>query len=309
MHIKPKYKILILIVIIASLLFCLSGAVFGDVGNHTDYSTGFDPDDWGDDDFSNLWLFELFLRIIMSSALPWPIKIVVFIGVIVFIQVMAKNRKTKHKTRISPPSLEPARDEIKPFNYSELVENEIKKYDVNFDTLNFLGWAEEVFITIQQAWTERSWGKIRPFEKEELYRKHQLQLQEYITNKTINVVERVNVNETYLYKYKREAEYEHLSVYLQARMNDYVIDENTREVVKGDKNREYHIKYYLTFTRKIGVLTNASTNTLNTHQCPNCGAPLKMTSSGMCEYCSNIVTTGEYNWVLSDLDSIRDSAY
>ncbi|HHZ05450.1 MAG TPA: hypothetical protein GX401_01475 [Clostridiales bacterium] len=41
-------------------------------------------------------------------------------------------------------------------------------------------------------------------------------------------------------------------------------------------------------------------------ECPHCGAPLQITSSGKCEYCGSIVTTGEFDWVLSDLDSVRE---
>ena len=39
--------------------------------------------------------------------------------------------------------------------------------------------------------------------------------------------------------------------------------------------------------------------------CPNCGAPLNMTSAGKCEYCGSIVSTGVHDWVLSDLEPFR----
>ena len=40
----------------------------------------------------------------------------------------------------------------------------------------------------------------------------------------------------------------------------------------------------------------------NNINCPNCGAPTQITSAGRCEYCGSVITTGEYNWVLSNLE-------
>ena len=39
------------------------------------------------------------------------------------------------------------------------------------------------------------------------------------------------------------------------------------------------------------------------NNCPNCGAPTEITSSGKCEYCKSIITTGDHDWVLSDIRS------
>ena len=40
--------------------------------------------------------------------------------------------------------------------------------------------------------------------------------------------------------------------------------------------------------------------------CPNCGAPIKGTSFGVCEYCGSTVTTGMYDWVLSDFGVVKN---
>lgn len=43
----------------------------------------------------------------------------------------------------------------------------------------------------------------------------------------------------------------------------------------------------------------------NYKSCPRCGAPLQITSAGKCEYCGSIVTTGEFSWVLTDMDAVK----
>lgn len=297
-----KSKIIRYICLITALVLLVSFScvVFGDTGNHTDY---YDGDSGSSSDGG---LIELLFWLLFSS-LPWPLKLIVIVGIIAFIIFTKKTKKGKEFSstlnRLNSTSSSNTGYAVQ--DNTTKIESAIRKNDVNFSVGKFLGWSEEVFMTIQQAWTTRDWDKIRPFEKEELYRKHQLQLQEYINSGTINIVERVNVNQTYLYKYVRDNEYEYLTVYLQARMNDYIVDENTKQVVRGNREKEYHNKYLLTFMRKTGVLTDAATSNMSTHQCPHCGAPLAITSAGKCEYCDTIVTTGEHDWVLSDLDSVK----
>jgi predicted amidophosphoribosyltransferase len=41
--------------------------------------------------------------------------------------------------------------------------------------------------------------------------------------------------------------------------------------------------------------------------CPNCGAPLKVNSTGICEFCSGKITSGEFDWVLSLIE--QDESY
>ena len=53
----------------------------------------------------------------------------------------------------------------------------------------------------------------------------------------------------------------------------------------------------------VGLLLKGRlTEKISTTNCPNCGAPTQITSAGKCEYCGSIITTGEYSWVLSNLE-------
>jgi hypothetical protein len=35
--------------------------------------------------------------------------------------------------------------------------------------------------------------------------------------------------------------------------------------------------------------------------CPNCGAPLQISMAGVCEHCSQHITSGEFDFVLSKI--------
>jgi hypothetical protein len=298
------YMVLLAVLLIVAMCSLM---VFADVGNHNSYSksSSSHSSSSGSSHSANsssglIWLF---------LSMPWPIKIIIVLGVIAFC-IWAKKNKGKTVTAGGnvPGEARYSNTTIQLADRSNEIEAEIKKTDQLFSTPKFLGWVEEVFMTIQQAWMDRDWAKIRPFEKEELFKKHELQLEEYKRLGQINMMERININKTYMHKYERDTEFEYLTVLLSARMNDYVIDEKTKQVVKGNPNDEFFTDYVLVFMRKFGVKTDPATSNVSTKSCPHCGAPVQITSAGKCEYCDFIVTTGEHDWVLCDLDSITDNS-
>lgn len=302
-----------LLALLAACVVC-AGSVLAavplDVGNEVDYGGGggwdsggdWDFGGWDSDDDDDGGMF-FFFGGGDGGGSGGSVGTAVVAVVIVAIVVLAVFRanKGRHTARPGAP-VAPVRS---PGNHEAEILPAIGAVDPQFSKDAFLGFAKEVYMTLQQAWTERDWEKIRPFEKEELYRQHELQLQEYIRNGQINVVERINVNQAYLHKYERDRQYEYLTVCLKARFNDYIIDEKTRAVLKGDPNREIFMQYLMTFTRRTGVQTAAAGDGPETVACPNCGAPVRITSAGRCEYCDFIITTGEHDWVLSAYHSVK----
>ncbi|MDR0782968.1 MAG: TIM44-like domain-containing protein [Propionibacteriaceae bacterium] len=188
---------------------------------------------------------------------------------------------------------------------SEAIILTITRHDPKFSSDRFIGWVKEVFFTMQYAWMARDWERIRPFEKEELFKQHEMQIQRYIDSGRINVLERININQAYLHKYVRESEYEYLTVFLAVRMTDYIKAEKSGEILKGSPDVDSHLKYLYTFMRATGVLTDPASSNKSTTNCPNCAAPTKITSAGKCEYCSSIITTGKFDWVLSNIDGVK----
>ena len=185
------------------------------------------------------------------------------------------------------------------------IADEIRQTDPEFSEEKFLSWTKDVFVKLQAAWTARDWKIIRPFESNELFEQHNAQLQEYINNNRINVIERLAVESADLMSHRFDGDKEIIEVYLKAVMKDYIIDATTKEVVEGNKTTDWHMKYKLTFARKNGVKTHAGTSNKSTTNCPNCGAPTEITSAGQCEYCGSVITTGEHDWVLTGLEGIK----
>lgn len=181
----------------------------------------------------------------------------------------------------------------------------IKQVDPFFSEEKFLSWAKDLYVKLQHAWTVREWEEMRPFETEELFEQHSAQLQEYIKNNTINVVDRISVNYATIYNFRQTENKDIVEVALKATKKDYIINATTNEVVEGNKDQYRITVYKMTFERTKGKLTEEGTDDLDARNCPNCGAPLNMTSAGKCEYCGSIVTTGVHDWVLSGLEPLR----
>lgn len=308
---KRSNKILIRILFVIIMLFSMFQLpLYADVGDFDSYDSGWDSwdssssgwdysDDFWDDDsgFSSGFY-------VGFSGFP-IVGIGAFVIIVIVIIIIAK--QYKNGTPDLSEYIENAMDDYNEMSEEQIV-SEIKVKDQNFSKDEFLSWARDLFIKLQYAWSDRNWETIRCFETPQLFEQHRTQLQRYIENKQINKLERISVNSARLLDFKEEGEREVLSVLLSTKMIDYIIDEQTGKVLKGSKTEYRTNSYKLTFVRKAGVKTVLGTVAVNTTNCPNCGAPTEITSAGKCSYCGSVITTGNFSWVLSNLEPYKSTS-
>lgn len=306
---KLKQKIFLILLVIICFITIFSGTVLADVGSFESYDSGSSwggGSSWGssswDSDYSSGGNFIFF----WGPGSFWFYLIIVVIAIIFRILNHKYGGPQKQRARQNPYSYQTQEYKLPTMQELEAkqmqIESQIQLHDENFNKEEFISWSKNLFIKLQQAWTARDWSIIRVFETENLFEQHKNQLQGYISNNQINVMDRICINYAHLYHYQVEGDKEILMVRLNSRMTDYIIDATTNEVLKGDKQTQRVNTYLLTFIRKKGVKTRTGTADINTTNCPNCGAPTQITSSGKCEYCGSVVTTGEYSWALSNLE-------
>lgn len=281
---KILIKIVITIFIILTCLVLLSNISFADVGSFQSYSGG-RSSSFGSSHSSSGSGFNF---IFFST----PTGMVIFIIILIIYEIYKRKNGTIETTNINTPTRKT----------EDQIVSEIQAHDELFNKEEIIAWSKDLFVRLQQSWSKRDWSEIRVFETNALFEQHKNQLQGYIDNNTINVMDRICVNYANLYDYKISGDKELLTIKLNSRMQDYIIDATTKKVIKGNPNIEITNSYLLTFERKLGVKTKPGASAVNTTNCPNCGAPTQITSAGKCEYCGSIITTGAYNWCLSNLE-------
>lgn len=136
--------------------------------------------------------------------------------------------------------------------YNQNIRNKIIQIDSQFSESNFLNYAKEAYIKIQNAWSKKDWKEIRQYESESLYHMHLEQLQEYISRHITNMVEIIEIKNAVLSHYEIVSEFEYLTVLMRVKLKDYIIDDIRQKVLEGDKHTTLYTNYELVFMRKVG---------------------------------------------------------
>lgn len=313
-----KKIIAIIITLITISIYTYS---FADVGSFDRYSSGSHSSsgwssssssrrssssswDW-DDDYSLDGDLGFLIGLLFGSSGGRVVLVIIIIFIIVYSKKYKGSRNSNKPHNIYNPNNTANTTNISK-NRSMQVAVEVMDNDKNFSEEKFISFTKELFVKLQNAWTARDWEPMRLFETPELFEQHKSQIQGYIDTNRINVMDRIAVEYAYLYKFSTQGEKEILEVALKSTMKDYIIDATTKQVLEGNKTEDRHTIYKLTFERTKGTQTPEETEEIKTTNCPNCGAPTKITSAGKCEYCDSIILTGDHGWVLSNLEPFRN---
>lgn len=313
-NIKKIISLILMLIIISIYTYS-----FADVGSFDRYDSpswdsgsSWSSSDWGssssswdwDDDYSSDGDLGFLIGLLFGSSGGRVILIIL----IIFIVVYSRKYKGKGTQNISRNVQKQNNNYTNNINAnrSAQVATEVMQNDKNFSEEKFISFTKELFVKLQNSWTARDWEPMRLFETPELFEQHKNQVQGYIDTNRINVMDRIAVNYAYLYNFKIQGEKEILEVALKSTMKDYIIDATTKQVLEGNKTQDRHTIYKLTFERTKGAQTPEETDEIKTTNCPNCGAPTKITSAGKCEYCDSIIVTGDHGWVLSNLEPFRE---
>ena len=161
---------------------------------------------------------------------------------------------------------------------------------------------QHIYHTLQKSWSEQDLDQLRPFETDSLFQNHRYWVEEYRRQNLRNVLNEVTLDNLELVKIRADKFYDAITCRLFASMIDYTQDENGK-VMCGSASRSTRFSEYWTFVRGRG----ATENTKGDAVCPNCAAELNVTMAGECEYCGSKLTSGQFDWVLSEIQ--QDEEY
>lgn len=164
--------------------------------------------------------------------------------------------------------------------------------------------ATAIFMKLQDAWSKRDPSQCRPHETDVLFRMHRYWIDNYRREGRINQLADIKVEKWELSKIEFDAFYESITARVYASMTDATFDEKG-VLLYGDPKRPRKFTEYWTFIRRVGG-KKAKGDSI--HTCPSCGAPLdRINQSGECDYCQTVITLGDFDWVLSNIE--QDEVY
>ncbi len=180
--------------------------------------------------------------------------------------------------------------------------NEYNQLDELFDKDELCDRISDMYVQFQHAWQNKDMKELRPYLTDEFYAQCNLQLDNYIRNSQTNIVDDINVENVILVGWKQDGENDIIIASVQAVIRDYVIDDNTGNFVRGNKDNLRRMCYEWTLVRATGKMTGDKS--AEDGVCPHCGAPLSINAANQCEYCDSIIETEASDWAVSGIKAI-----
>lgn len=312
---KKIIRCLVLLSVVGMLCVGLSVNAFADVGNSVDYSGGSSSSFGGSGSYrtsaSGFDIYMIYYLINLMIREPL-IAIIVIAIVAMYIVGKAKQRSLDGGRRetVGHRSYQPhqqTQTQMQGNMASNLMSDRqsiaaLVGKDPQFSEQMLVGKVNNMFMRLQLAWMNKKWEEVRPFETDALFNTHKMQLEQYIANNRTNRMEDISIINTELLRYYEVGEYEYLDVEIRARFIDYVEEDGRKILIKGSKTVPVKMQYKWKLARKRGLATNVAH--VEATECPNCGANISINQAGRCEYCDSIVTKGDFDWVLSEIEVV-----
>ena len=219
----------------------------------------------------------------LSGLVP----IIIILAIIVLSGILVISYNTKHEIRYD-------------FNedYSDIPEDKLKEILPNL-TLKYLkDVTYQRFIDIQMAWMEFDYKKLRELCTDELYNAYTTQLETLKLKNGQNIMSDFNLEQINIANIVEENGKVSITVYMRVRFKDYIINQKTKEVIRGTSSSYIVNNYVMTFVRGKDAINKDIS-------CPNCGAPISNTASSKCEYCGSDIVKDSSEFVLSKKTNVN----
>jgi hypothetical protein len=185
---------------------------------------------------------------------------------------------------------------------------DIKAKDPDFSERSFLDKSQTIFYELQKAWMKRDLSPVRPYVTDGVFNRWQVVIDQYKSDRQINVIKDPIINNARIVRVSQEGDLDAITVEINASMADAMVSEDSPgKAISGSLTEHRPFTEFWTFARKTGVKSSKGAR-LKMDKCPNCGAPLKISAAGNCDYCATLVHSPEYDWVLDQITQAEEWA-
>ena len=130
--------------------------------------------------------------------------------------------------------------------------DEIRRFDPSFSEERFKETAEDLFFRIQAAWMNRSLEGSEHLITPEMAEYFEGEFFRMKQQGKINRLENIAVRKVEPSEVWQEAGKDYVTVFFTANLLDYTVDDQTGQVVQGDKLNPVKFQEFWTFSRDIG---------------------------------------------------------
>lgn len=177
----------------------------------------------------------------------------------------------------------------------------LKNRDPAFAEEQFKERVRRTFLEVQGAWAQNALTRVKPLVTAGVQERFEILLDMNKRRMLKNVMKDVAVKKIEI----RGADSDDLFDAIQVRIDAVAIDYYDRIDPQGagktlGRTSPQAFAEYWSFLRKKGARSIGQKG-LAYGSCPCCGAGLKISDKGECEYCKTVVNSGEHDWVLAEI--------
>jgi predicted lipid-binding transport protein (Tim44 family) len=177
----------------------------------------------------------------------------------------------------------------------------IQGHDPAFNIGGILAEARETFLRLEQLRSELDLSGLRPYVADALWEAEVAREEAARADGRQQVHSFLEVHSIVVAGAASDAAGDHLSLRVTAQSADHVLDTQSGRQVAGDNNLSTWTATM--FLDRGPGLTSDPLRGLQAHSCPSCGASFNIGQDGRCRGCGQHVTGGEFDWVLSRVET------
>ena len=174
--------------------------------------------------------------------------------------------------------------------------DELIKLDETFSESKFKTKVDNIFVMLHISLMTKNLSRVDHFISDEVYNEFNERLKQLNANNEVQMFDELNVKSTEIQNIEITDTEFNVNVKLISRYMDYIIDADSKKLIRGNNTSRIEKTNILTFTKKRNFRVQGSVR-----KCPACGANMNINNTGKCEYCGTIYNTEDYDWVLTKI--------
>lgn len=301
---RPTLSVLLALACAVALMLSCAGFALADAGDFVgtyDYGGGSVS---GGEDASTLGdLFYVFLYIFLYVPYGWVIVLAIVI-IIAVVWLISKLRGDKPPKGAGDHERVVVEDTFDTGKLRDMSSFQAK--DPSFKQEDMREQVSNLYVQLQNAWTDKDLSPMRPFFSDGLYSQFDRQLDRYRDGHITNKVEGIAVLGVVFEGWYQDDDQDCIALKLSCRITDYTVDDATGEVVKGSPYAEKFMSYRWILSRSSDLSTEKK-GSLQTVKCPNCFGVVQINKTAKCPYCDSIITLEEHDWVVTAIQGLSQT--